>query len=313
MPQLLRLCFLVFVASVAACSDPPWNNPYPETESGKNIYYDSFSERPKHLDPVSSYSSNEYVFLGQIYEPPLQYHFLKRPYELIPLTGTEVPEPVYLNQEGRILTGDAAVQDVFRSRYRITIRPGILYQPHPAFAKAASGEYLYHELTEEYVKRVHTLSDFEVVGTRELTANDYVYQIKRMAHPRVHSPIAGLMGKYILGLEELTSQLAKEYSNQAPEKISFIDLRNHDLEGVKAIDTYTFEITLKEKYPQFLYWLSMSFFAPMPWEADYFYSQAGMADRNITLDWYPVGTGPYMLAENNPNRHMLLKRNPNFR
>jgi ABC-type transport system substrate-binding protein len=57
----------------------------------------------------------------------------------------------------------------------------------------------------------------------------------------------------------------------------------------------------------------MSFFAPMPWEADYFYSLAGMADRNITLDWFPVGTGPYMLIENNPNRRMVLKRNPNFR
>ena len=35
--------------------------------------------------PVQSYSSNEIVFIAQIYEPPLQYHYLKRPYELIPL------------------------------------------------------------------------------------------------------------------------------------------------------------------------------------------------------------------------------------
>ncbi|MCK5669014.1 MAG: ABC transporter substrate-binding protein, partial [Gammaproteobacteria bacterium] len=55
------------------------------------------------------------------------------------------------------------------------------------------------------------------------------------------------------------------------------------------------------------------FFAPMPWEADAFYSQAGMSDRNITLDWYPLGTGPFMLSENNPNRRMVLEKNPNFR
>ena len=30
------------------------------------------------------------------------------------------------------------------------------------------------------------------------------------------------------------------------------------------------------------------------------------------LDWFPVGTGPYMLTENNPNRRMVLTRNPNF-
>jgi len=83
--------------------------------------------------------------------------------------------------------------------------------------------------------------------------------------------------------------------------------------GARVIDDTTFEIVLKEKYPQFLYWLSMSFFAPMPWEADLFYSQAGMSDRNITLNWYPIGTGPFMLTENNPNLRMVLEKNPNFR
>lgn len=34
--------------------------------------------------------------------------------------------------------------------------------------------------------------------------------------------------------------------------------------------------------------------------------------NNINFNWYPVGTGPYYLVENNPNRQMILKRNPNF-
>ena len=37
-----------------------------------------------------------------------------------------------------------------------------------------------------------------------------------------------------------------------------------------------------------------------------------MAEKNFTLDWWPVGTGPYMLTENNPNSRMVLERNPNF-
>jgi hypothetical protein len=45
----------------------------------------------------------------------------------------------------------------------------------------------------------------------------------------------------------------------------------------------------------------MPFFAPMPWEADAFYSQQGLIDKNITLDWQPLGTGAFMLEENNPN------------
>jgi ABC-type transport system substrate-binding protein len=56
----------------------------------------------------------------------------------------------------------------------------------------------------------------------------------------------------------------------------------------------------------------MPFFAPVPPEADAFYAQPGMKARNITLDWYPVGTGPYMLTVNNPNRQMVMERNPNF-
>jgi ABC-type transport system substrate-binding protein len=56
----------------------------------------------------------------------------------------------------------------------------------------------------------------------------------------------------------------------------------------------------------------MPFFSPMPWEADRFHSQPGMAEKNLTLDWYPIGTGPYMLTENDPNARMVLERNPNF-
>ena len=305
MRWLLISFFLLFVG----CEQSAWNNPYPEEDASKRIYYDSFSERPKHLDPVSSYSSNEYVFLGQIYEPPLQYHFLKRPYELVPLTASEIPKPIYLDEQGSILPDDAAPEEIDQVKYIVSINPGILYQPHPAFAKDVSDKYLYHDLNPEKLKDIYTLSDFDVVGTRELNAADYVYQIKRMAHPKVHSPIAGLMGKYIVGLNEL----AKELNEKDFSTTNFIDLNEYELPGVKVIDDNTFEITLKQKYPQFLYWLSMSFFAPMPWEADYFYSQAGMKDKNITLDWYPVGTGAFMLTENNPNRRMVLEQNPNFR
>jgi ABC-type transport system substrate-binding protein len=51
----------------------------------------------------------------------------------------------------------------------------------------------------------------------------------------------------------------------------------------------------------------------MPWEADVFYAQPGLTERNLTLDWYPIGTGPFMLSENNPNLRMVLERNPQFR
>ena len=69
------LIILATLLLLSACSGGPWNNPYPEEDAHKNIYYSSFDERPKHLDPARSYSSNEWAFISQIYEPPLQYHF----------------------------------------------------------------------------------------------------------------------------------------------------------------------------------------------------------------------------------------------
>jgi oligopeptide transport system substrate-binding protein len=90
-------------------------------------------------------------------------------------------------------------------------------------------------------------------------------------------------------------------------------LRDSEIDGVEVVDPYSYRISVKGKYPQFAYWLAMPFFAPMPWEAEVFYAQPGLRERNIMLDWYPVGTGPFMLGENNPNLRMVLERNPNFR
>ncbi|MCC7413272.1 MAG: ABC transporter substrate-binding protein [Gammaproteobacteria bacterium] len=303
---------LALLAAVLAggCTDSPWNNPYPAAERAADIYYDAFSERPKHLDPASSYSENEAVFVSQIYEPPLQYHYLAKPYRLEPLTATAIPEPVFLDAAGHELAPGTPVRDVAYSRYRIRIRPGIRFQPHPAFARAPDGSLRYQAMDAAALAGVHVLADFPGTGTRELEAADYVYQVKRLAHPRIHSPIAGLMGEYVVGLAALGARLAAQTGGDAPPV--WLDLREYELEGARVVDRYTYDITVKGVYPQFVYWLAMNFFAPMPWEADRFYAQPGMAERNITLDWFPVGTGPYVLTENNPNRRMVMVRNPNY-
>ena len=209
-----------------------------------------------------------------------------------------------------------AAARVAHSIYEIRIKPGIKYQPHPAFAGDAPGRYRYHDLSRQDLEGIHRLTDFAHTGSRELVAADYVYQLKRMAHPKLHCPIAGMMGKYIAGLTEYGKTLSQALAKQDAEgdsEGSFIDLRRYPHPGVTVVDRYTYRVTIRGKYPQFVYWLAMPFFAPMPWEADLFHSQPGMAERNITLDWYPVGTGPFMLVENNPNRRMVLARNPNFR
>lgn len=301
---------LILPALIGGCSGP-WNDPYPADQAGKNILYSSFSERPKHLDPVQSYAENEAVFTAQIYMPPLQYQYLKRPYELTTLAATQVPRPAYYDAANRKLPDSAPTDKVAYSVYEINIRPGILYQPHPAFAKDSSGHYRYHDLTRAQLKNVYELRDFEYTGTRELVADDYAFQIRRLAHPKLHSPIFGLISQYLIGLKDYADMLQKAAA--AAPADAYLDLMKFPLDGVQVIDRYTYRIRLKGKYPQFVYWLAMPFFSPVPWEAERFYAQPGMSEgRNLSLDWYPVGTGAYMLTVNDPNRQMILERNPNF-
>lgn len=298
------------LALTAGCGGSPWNDPYPAAEAGANTLYTSFSERPKHLDPVQSYAENEFAFIANIYQPPLQYHYLKRPYELIPFGATEVPKPVYLDAAGKPLPDTAPAERVAYSEYVIHIRPGVKYQPHPAFAVDESGKPRYLALAAADLRGIDTLGDFKYSGTRELEAADYVHQIKRLAHPRLHSPILQLMGEYVVGLKELADELTR-VAARLPEGAP-VDLTQYAVSGVRLIDRHSYAVRVRGKYPQFAYWLAMPFFAPVPPEADRFYDQPGMAKKNISLDWYPVGTGPYMLTVNNPNRQMVLERNPNY-
>ncbi|MBY0575201.1 MAG: ABC transporter substrate-binding protein [Gallionellaceae bacterium] len=293
----------LLVVLLSACNGGLWNNPYPAADNGKAILYTAFTERPKHLDPAQAYSENEYEFLAQIYAPPLQYHYLKRPYQLVPLAASAMPAVRYLDKNHQPLPDTASAEKIAFSVYEIRIKPNMRYQPHPAFAAE------YRTLTQDGLRGIHTLGDFTKTGTRTVTAADYAYQIKRLAHPQLHLPIFGVMSEYIVGLKDFAVTL-----QQAAQKNpgAFLDLNAYPLQGVQVVDEHTYRIEIHGKYPQFTYWLAMPFFAPMPHEAERFYAQPGMRERNLTLDWWPVGSGPYYLSENNPNQRMVLSRNPYY-
>ena len=302
----IAACLISFIF-LAGCGQA-WNDPYPASDAGRNILYTAFTDRPKHLDPAQSYTEDEITFTAQIYEPALQYHYLKRPYQLIPSTVELVPQARYFDAQGRELAADAPAESIAESLYELKLKKGIRFQPHPAFAMNRYGqpEYLGKNIADGRQK----IADFPQTGTRELVADDYIYQLKRLAHPRLHSPIFGMMADKIVGLKALGEDLGKAAKTLPTD--GWLDLDAYPLSGVEKVDSHTWRIRLKGKYPQFLYWLAMTFFAPVPREVDRFYAQPGMAAKNLTLDWWPVGTGPFMLSENDPNRRMVLSRNPNF-
>jgi len=288
------VCLLLLL--LAACEGS--NDPYPRDAAEGTTFYTAFTGRPKHLDPAQAYSENEYEFLANIYAPPLQYHYLKRPYELVPLAASAMPTVTFLDRQHRVLPAATPAEKIVYSVYEIHLKDDLRYQPHPAFVAEAQD-----------LRAVHGVNDFKKTATRRVTAADYVYQIKRLASPQLHVPIAGVMSEYIAGFKDYVATL-QQAAKLHPDAV--LDLNQYDLSGVQVVDEHTYRITLNGKYPQFAYWLAMPFFAPMPVEAEKFYAQPGMKQRNLSLDWWPVGSGPYYLSENDPNQRMVLTRNPNY-
>lgn len=129
---------------------------------------------------------------------------------------------------------------------------------------------------------------------RELTAQDYVYSLKRLIDPEVHSPTGYLIEDVVEGLHEYVVSLkgkALDYDKELP--------------GLRALDRYTLQIRLKEPNTSFIYVVAMPHLSAVAREAIEAYSANTMA--------HPVGTGPYRLAEWKPGNKIVLEANPNFR
>ncbi|CAB3846176.1 hypothetical protein LMG26684_01839 [Achromobacter mucicolens] len=307
--------------ALAGCSqESPINSPYPSGAESQNTLYSAFVKRsPKYLDPASSYSGDETPYTYNIYEPLYGYHYLKRPYELVPRAAASIDPPVYLDKAGNPLPEDAPGEQIAQSVYDIKIRPGIRFAPHPAFARKQDGSYAYYPLAPGELDDKFYIPDFPLTGTRELTAHDYAYAFRRLASPRVVSPIYSLMAEHVQGLKDYGDRLRQRDQDLRRDvpggsgTLPWLDLREDDgFTGVEALDDHTLRIRVDGKYPQFKYWLAMTFTAPIPWEADRFYSQPGMAAHDLSLNTWPVGTGPYMLVESLQNRRHVLGRNPNY-
>ncbi len=304
------------LAAMAGCN----NSPHPDGAESTNTLFSAFAERsPRYLDPTASYSNNETPITFQVYEPLYGYHYLKRPYTLIPKLATEIVAPRYLDKSGKPLPDDAPGDLIAESVYDIAIKRGVKYAPHPAFAVDAQGNHRYHSMLPGELGDRRSPLQFAELGTREVVAQDFVYAIKRHATTRIQAPVYATFSEYVIGLKDYGALIRAEdkklRSSLDPADLDkpFLDFRKFPLEGAVALDSHTLRIRLHGKYPQWKYWLAMPFTAPVPWEADKFYAQPGMARNGLTLNVWPVGSGPYMLVDYVQDRRHVLKRNPNYR
>jgi ABC-type transport system substrate-binding protein len=131
---------------------------------------------------------------------------------------------------------------------------------------------------------------------RELTAEDFVYSIKRHFDPRKRSPNLYQFEGYIVGMDEVLA---------AARKANRLDY-DAVAEGLRALDRYTFQIRLKQPNYNFLYYLA--------------YCNLTCAVAREVVEHYgdrtaehPVGTGPFRLAFWKRSSKMVFEPNPNYR
>ena len=213
------------------------------------------------FDPPST-NSDFYssTILSQILEAPLTYDYLARPVQLVPNTAEALPR---IEEGGRRIT--------------LRIKPGIFFADDPAFKRSPR---------------------LNAQGRRELTAEDYVYAIKRFYDPRYASSDLYLFeAAKLLGLSELRQQALqqkKPFNYDAP------------VEGVRALDRYTLQLRMADPDPRWHFNLAMP-------------AITGAVAREVVEHYgkdigaHPVGTGPFRLAQWRRASRIVLERSPDYR
>ena len=258
------------VFALFACN----NSPYSEADEAKKVLYTSFVDAPRTLDPAVAYTTSSHAITGNVYDTLLEYHYLKRPFELVPGLAEGIPEPEVL-EDGRV-------------RYTFGLRPDLLFQEDPSFALGGEGR-----------------------STRPIVSEDVAFELQRIADPAVNSPVFEPFSN-IDGFADFRARLSKlreekEGFGALPAREQY--RRAGSIAGVRTPDDRSLEIILAQPYPQILYWFAMPFTTPVPWEAVAYYN--GEGDRDRFAD-HPVGSGPFAMVEYDKESKFVLEANPNW-
>ncbi len=133
---------------------------------------------------------------------------------------------------------------------------------------------------------------------RELQAHDFVYAIQRVVDPANISQIeADIAELHIVGLKE-----ARDAALKGRQAFDY----DRPIEGLRALDSHTLRIVLREPRPRLLYALARA-------------DQLGGQAREVVefygkdIGEHPVGTGPFRLKSWRRNSRIVLERNPFYR
>jgi ABC-type transport system substrate-binding protein len=154
--------------------------------------------------------------------------------------------------------------------WTVKVRPGIYFADDPAFKG----------------KR------------RELIAQDYAYAFKRFADPANRSPgWSGVETDHLVGLNEL-----RQRALDTRKPFDY----DREIEGVRALDRYTVQFTLRDPRPRYIETLaSGDLFGAVARDVIEFYGN--------DAESHPVGTGPFKLVQWRRSSFLAFERNPDYR
>lgn len=184
------------------------------------------------------------------------------------------------------------------------------YQLRPALASAlptVSDDGLTYTFSLRPDVRFHDDACFPDGQGRRVTAHDFVWAFKRLAHPDTQTKGWWLFDGKVVGFNGWRDRLRGELEARrlAGEDTPTLWGIERDVPGITALDDHTLQLTLTQPYPQLLWVLAMPYAAVYPREAVDHY---GAEFRN-----HPVGTGPFRLASYNPVYRARFVRNPTYR
>ena len=213
---------------------------------------------------------------GNVFDTLLEYHYLDRPYRLIPGAGG-----------GRARTGAAA--PTVRVAYRFAPAPRRALSGRPCFALDGGGR-----------------------RTRAVTAADVAFALDAHRRPRGRQP----GGRHLRQARRLPRVRRRGCARCARADPGVrgaahrraVRPRRRHRGRARARATRELEIVLREPYPQILYWFAMPFTAPVRVGGGRRTTTA--ATGATSLADHPVGTGPFRLTRFESHSRVVLERNP---
>ncbi len=129
----------------------------------------------------------------------------------------------------------------------------------------------------------------------DLTAQDYLYTMKRILTPSTAALYVNMLTDYVAGAQEYYDALA---NGQEPDEEAL---------GIKAPDDKTLVLTLKAPAPYYLGILAMYTFVPTQQAA----VEAAPETWAQSAENY-ISNGPFKMTQYNFNESIVLEKNPNY-